>query len=69
MTLSSYLGNRCWKCYRKLQNATYNVRYLGLARARPLEIAVQYYSRDDAQRMYSTDLAIVREEVKASLRK
>jgi hypothetical protein len=63
------LGKDCWKSYRNLQNASYNVRYLGLAQKQPANIAVDYYSCDDAKRMYSVHLSIVRNAVQAELRK
>ncbi len=63
------LGNECWKSYRNLQDASYNVRYLGLARKRPAKIAIDYYTRDDAKRMYSVHLSKVRDAVRVELRK
>jgi hypothetical protein len=60
------LGTKCWRSYRKLQDSSYNVRYLDLAK--PTKIAVQYYSRNDAKNMYSTHMAKVRDAVKQELR-
>jgi hypothetical protein len=53
-------GEQCYRSYRKLRDASYNVRYLGLAMQRPNDIAVHYYTLADAQRMFSDALANVR---------
>ena len=47
-----HLGNECWRSYRKLQQASYNVRYLALANAQPTDIAIKYYSLNDAKNMH-----------------
>jgi hypothetical protein len=59
------LGDKCWRSYRKLQDASYNARYLAFAQ--PTKIAVQYYSRNDAKNMYSIHLATMRDAVKQQL--
>lgn len=61
------LGTGCWRSYRKLQTSSYNARYLAFAQ--PAKIAVQYFSRDDAKRMYSVNLSNVRNAVLAELGK
>ncbi len=61
------LGKQCWKSYRKLQVSSYNVRYLGLAQEKPADIAVQYYSLQDAKRMYSVHLRKVRDAIQQEL--
>ena len=54
-------GGECWRSYRKLQTSCYNVRYLGLADRKPGEIAVRYYSLEQAKQMYNDDLTKFRE--------
>ena len=63
----SNLGNECWRSYRKLQEASYNVRYLALANTQPLDIAIKYYSLNDAKDLYNLHLAKVRQCVEAKL--
>lgn len=65
--LRQIAGHKCWHSYRKLLDASYNVRYLGLAMQHPNQIAVQYYTRADARRMYSEMLANVREAAQSHL--
>lgn len=57
------LGRDCWKSYRRLLDASYNVRYLGLADREPDKLAVDYYSSDEARRMYRVHLSKVRDAV------
>lgn len=58
-----HLDKDSWKSYRKLQNASYNVRYLALAQQQPTDIAIHYYSLADAKQFFTTHLAQVRETV------
>lgn len=62
-----HLGDGCWRSYRKLQIASYNVRYLALAEQQPANTAIQYYPLDEARRFYTMHLAQVRQTVKDRL--
>lgn len=57
----------CWRSYRKLQDASWNVRYLALANQGQSGLAVSYYSRRDASRMYDVHLDTIRETVNKKL--
>lgn len=69
-TVRTFLGHNCWKSYRKLQDASYYVRYLAhaISKQKP-GIAVTYYSRRDASDMLKLELKNIREAVEAELAK
>jgi len=62
------LGRNCYKSYRRLRLSSHDVRYLGRSKQRPGQIAINYYSLDDARKMYDSVLPSVREAVLAKLK-
>jgi len=66
--VKEYLGIDCWKSYRKLQDASYNVRYLALATSKhKLGTATSYYKRKDASTFLVVDLKKIQETVTKKL--
>jgi predicted HD phosphohydrolase len=55
-------GDICYKSYRKLRNASYNVRYLPDWRTR-LGTGLDYYSQTDAEKFLTIELPQVRQEI------
>ncbi|MGD0877787.1 MAG: hypothetical protein ABSA01_06535 [Anaerolineales bacterium] len=55
-------GITCYRSYRKLINASYNVRYLPMAFSRT-GMALDYYSQDDAKRFIDADIPIIINEI------
>lgn len=54
---------KCWRSYRKLFEACYNVRYLALWRKGKQGVALHYYQSDDITRFIDIDVENVREGV------
>ncbi len=55
-------GDTCYKCYRKLRTASYNVRYLVLSQNKP-GVALDYYSQDSAKGFLEKELPQIRREI------
>lgn len=53
-------GNECWKSYRKLRDASRNVRYLVLGLKGKPGIATDYYNLGDAGNFFRNDLRVVK---------
>jgi hypothetical protein len=57
-------GRQCWESYRKLSEASHNVRYLGLWLQSDREgTAFSYYSQSDVKQFIKKDLEKVRTEI------
>ena len=59
-------GVPCWKSYRKLREASFNVRYLALWKSGRIGTALGYYSPNDASQFVKQDLLTVRREIQKS---
>ncbi len=57
-------GDTCYRSYRKLQEASYNVRYLALWSSRP-GVGLDYYSQADARKFVEQELPLIRREIQA----
>ncbi len=55
-------GNICFRSYRKLFDASYNVRYLPMTYS-TTGIALDYYSQADAIKFIDTELATIIKEI------
>jgi len=59
-------GDTCYKSYRKLRIASYNVRYLADWRTRT-GTGLDYYSQTDAERFLKVELPRVRQEIQNAI--
>jgi hypothetical protein len=57
-------GKECWMSYRKLFNASYNVRYLALSGSQ-VGNALSYYDHEDVIDFINKDVTKVRQEVQS----
>lgn len=57
-------GKECWLSYRKLFDASYNVRYLALW-GKQAGDALTYYNPDDVKQFIQKDVVKVRQEVQS----
>jgi len=55
-------GNVCWRSYRKLREASRNVRYLPNWQTKT-GTALDYYQHADAERFLNTELPRIKEEI------
>lgn len=55
-------GNVCWRSYRKLREASRNVRYLPNWQTK-IDTALDYYQHADAARFLNTELPRIQEEI------
>ena len=62
----SKFGDACYKSYRKLRVASYNVRYLANWSARP-GMSLGYYTQADAIRLVTVELPAIRQEIQSTL--
>jgi hypothetical protein len=65
-TVKEKFGVPCWKSYRKLREASFNVRYLVLWKSGRIGTALDYYSSDDVNRFVKRDLPTIRGEIQKS---
>lgn len=65
--VNKHFGKDCWKSYRKLVDASYNVRYLGLWKSK-IGGALTYYSPEDVKNFIEKDLSLVRREIQSSVK-
>lgn len=56
-------GEACWKSYKKLRQASNNVRYLASWRSMRTGTALDYYQPADAEKFLSEDLTRVKSEI------
>ena len=59
-------GESCWKSYRKLRSASYNVRYLALWDSGRVGTASSYFNPQDVAQFVKRELPLVRKEVEKS---
>lgn len=55
-------GKECWLSYRKLFDASYNVRYLALWNSQ-MGGALDYFNHNDAKNFIEKELGVIRREV------
>lgn len=60
-------GDACYRSYRKLRVASYNVRYLADWSARP-GMSLDYYTQADAARFVTVELPAIWQEIQSTLR-
>lgn len=56
-------GQACWRSYRKLREASRNVRYLPNWQTKTGATALDYYQHADAEKFLKVDLPLIREEI------
>ena len=60
--IKNEFGKKCWFSYRKLFDASYNVRYLALWNSKTGE-ALSYYSQNDVKSFIENELGVIRREI------
>jgi hypothetical protein len=60
-------GDDCFKSYRKLREASYNVRYLALWSDNRPGTGLDYYSQADATRLVTVELPAIRQKIQLAI--